>query len=71
MDEDDVVGLLLNRIEKSGSQKAWADMHGVSAPYVSAVITGRAPPAGKILRALGVERVTMYRVKQRKGAPHA
>jgi hypothetical protein len=49
---------------KEGSQKDWAKAHGMSAVYVSDVLAGRREPAGKLLEALGVERVISYRRAQ-------
>jgi predicted transcriptional regulator len=49
--------------EKAGSQKAWAQSVGLSAPYVSDVIAGRREPGESILNALGLQRIVIYRKK--------
>lgn len=58
---DDVRGMLKKAV--GDSQKAWGARHGISSPYVSDAIAGRADPGEKILAALGLERVVTYRRK--------
>jgi len=47
----------------AGSQRAWAEQHGVSAAYVSDVINALRPPGQSVLDALGLVRVVRYRAK--------
>lgn len=61
MTADQVRGLM--KRAAGDSQKAWADRHKISASFVSDVLLGRREPAGKILDALGLERVVSYRKK--------
>lgn len=43
------------------TQAAWAKDHGISPGYVSDVIQGRREPGKAMLKALGWERVVIYR----------
>lgn len=60
MNADKVIALLRDECSRAGSQRAWAMKHGISAPYVADVLRGRREPAGKVLDALGLERVVTY-----------
>jgi len=44
-----------------GSQQRFAKENGFSPAYLSDVLTGRREPGKKILEAVGVERVTLYK----------
>lgn len=46
--------------EAAGSQKAWAERHGLSSGTVGDVLHTRRDPGPKLLRALGLRRVTRY-----------
>ena len=59
---DQVRALLKSQI--NGSAKAWAEKHHIAASYVSDVVSARRDPSGKILAALGLERVITYRAAQ-------
>jgi hypothetical protein len=48
---------------EAGTQKAWADSHGISCSYVTDVLLGRRGPGKAILDALGCERAG-YRRKR-------
>ena len=49
----------------AGGQSAWAKEHGIGAPYVSEVLRGTRRPGPAFQKALGVERVELYReIKQ-------
>lgn len=61
MNETELLGLMQRRIRKSGSQAAWARENGLSVPYVNDVLNCRRGPGASILRALGVEKVVIYR----------
>lgn len=50
-------------IAAAGSQKAFAEAHKLSAPYVSDVLNGNREPGPRILEAVGLERFTSYRPK--------
>ena len=49
----------------NGNQKAWAEANGMSSAYVSDAIAGRTTVGPKILEALGLEMVTIYRRRTR------
>jgi DNA-binding transcriptional regulator YdaS (Cro superfamily) len=48
---------------EAGSQKAWAQKHGLSPAYITDVLLGRREPGEAIVSALGFERLTVYRPK--------
>ncbi len=68
MDRDQVLKLLAHACERAGSQTAWAKEAGMSAAYVCDVLQERRAPGDKVLAALGIERVTVYR-RKRTGRP--
>lgn len=49
------------RLAINGNASAWAKERGMSPAYVSDILRGSREPAGKVLDALGVERVVTYR----------
>jgi len=53
--------LLRAEADKAGGQRAYAEQVGVSPELVRLVLVGRREPAGRILDALGLERVVTYR----------
>jgi hypothetical protein len=59
--DDDVRSLLRQAVEAAGSQRQWATVAKVSPVYVSDVLAGRKAPGSKILAALKLERVVLYR----------
>lgn len=60
--EQRVLELLTEEIEQNHeSQAAFAQSCGVSRAFVSAVMTGKTKPTKRVLRAIGVEEVTIYR----------
>lgn len=59
--EQAVLDRLRSAIQTAGSQHAWARQHGISAAYVSDVLNGRRELGKKILEALRIERVVIYR----------
>jgi hypothetical protein len=62
MTPDQVLVLLRQACNAAGSQSAWAQQHGVSDAYVSAVLAGKKLPGPRILRGIGLrkERVVLY-----------
>jgi len=56
----DVRVLLKAECDKAGSQRAWAKAHGVSAAYVSDVLSDRRNPGRSILAPLGLIETTRY-----------
>ena len=51
-------------IRAAGSQRAAAAQLGVSFAYLNDVVRGRRAVSARLARALGLERVTVYRVKE-------
>jgi hypothetical protein len=60
LSEEEVRALLRAATQRAGSQKAWADEHGVSGAYVNDVLRGRRDPGDAILKALGLKRMVTY-----------
>jgi DNA-binding transcriptional regulator YdaS (Cro superfamily) len=56
-----VISLLSKECKAAGSQAAWAKLHNLHAPHVSDMLAGRRVLSAQLLRALGFERMTMYR----------
>lgn len=50
--------------EDAGGQRAFARKIGTSATYVNQTLNGVIPPGGRILAALGLERVVVVRRKK-------
>lgn len=61
--EQDVMERLRVAVAAAGSQKAYAERIGVSQTYLSDVLIGNRTPGQKILDALGLEALLMYREK--------
>lgn len=57
---EDVRNQLAEACYRAGSQLAWAKANGISQAYVNDTIKGRREPGMSILRALGLDRITMY-----------
>ena len=57
---DHVREMMRLAIDKEGTQKAWADRHGVSQAYVSDVLLGRRDPSDAIAKVFGLEVVRRY-----------
>jgi len=51
---------LRGQIAEAGSESAWAEIHGLSQAYVNYVMRGVAKPGPRILKALGLKKVTSY-----------
>lgn len=49
------------RIKRCESQIRAADSMDVSAQYLNDILSGKRDPGGKVLKAMGVERVVTYR----------
>jgi hypothetical protein len=57
----DAVRDLLRAFLEGKRHSYWAKQWGVSGPYLSMVLKGKKPPGPKILKALNLGRVTVYR----------
>jgi hypothetical protein len=57
---DDVLDILRAQVALSGSQEAFAQAAGVSQQYVGDVLRGKREPGQKILRAIGLRKVSGY-----------
>jgi hypothetical protein len=57
---DDVLRILRGACASAGSQRAWAEKHGLSAAYVSDVLKGRRNPGPAICKPLRLLEVTIY-----------
>lgn len=61
MNANDVRDALRRACDKAGGQNAWADANEIARGYISDVLNEKQEPAGKLLDALGIERVVSYR----------
>lgn len=68
LDAEAVRSMLAAAIGAAGSQKAFAQQHGLSGAYLSEVVRGTRDPGPAVLGALGMEKVIGYR---RRSAPLA
>ena len=57
LNEDDVVCLLRDAVEREGSQVAFSKRHGVDRVLVNGILNGKRPVSGPIAKALGLRRV--------------
>ncbi len=62
--EDDVIDRLRAAVQAAGSQKAYAELHGISEQYVSNALLRRCAPGPRMLEAIGVERRVYYEEKR-------
>lgn len=58
---EDFLNLLRARITSADNQSELAAELGISRQYVWEMAAGKRPPGPRLLRALGYEKVTMYR----------
>jgi hypothetical protein len=65
---EDAMGLLRAAIEVAGSQQEWAKNNGVDRATLNATLNGRRNLQPKVLQALGLEQVTVYR-RLEEGSP--
>lgn len=61
--EHDVMERLRGAVVKAGGQRQFAKAHGFTPGYIHDVLHGKRALADRILAAIGVERVVMYRGK--------
>lgn len=61
LNEQDMMERLRAVIQTAGSQKAFAVTHKLSQQYISDVLSGRRGVGPRILRAIGLEQVVLYR----------
>lgn len=61
MDADDVRERLAAACDAAGSLRRWAETHGFSAAFVSAVLNGRCHPSDRLCTELGLERYVAFR----------
>jgi hypothetical protein len=58
---EDVIKLLHSEIAAAGSQSKWARQKRVNRPIVNSILSGRRRLQPKVLSALGLEEITVYR----------
>jgi hypothetical protein len=70
MNKDELISYIQSVIDLryAGLQAAFAQDNALSAAYVNDVLRGRREPGRKILDAVGVERITVYKLKREDGA---
>lgn len=60
MTVDDVRDALRDACDRAGSQRAWAQLHGIQPSYVGDVLSRGRPPGPAILRSLGIVMTVTY-----------
>lgn len=60
MSESEVLDIIRQHIDRVGSQKAFAELCGVSAPFLSDVLRGYRRPGEKILSYIGIKKTEDY-----------
>ncbi len=60
MNTDTLIDDLNQRISLYGTQKATAEVLGVSAQYLGDVLTNKRAPGKKLLKAMGYKRIITY-----------
>lgn len=60
LDKEYVIAMLRDAIEAAGSERKFAQMHGLSNTTVNYVVRGKIEPYDGVLKALGLRRVTSY-----------
>jgi transcriptional regulator with XRE-family HTH domain len=60
MTRDELMKLIQQRVEQTGTQAALARELGITAVYLGDVLSGKREPGPKILDALGIRRVITY-----------
>lgn len=61
--EQDVREAIVLECFRAGSQKLWAEKHGLSQAVLSGVLCGHRPISGKLAALVGYERVAAFRKK--------
>lgn len=61
-----VRAMLRHRVKIAGLQRVWAAEHGVTAQHISDMLSGREVAGPKMQKALGLERVVMWRITKPK-----
>jgi transcriptional regulator with XRE-family HTH domain len=62
VDQEKILKLIRDKIDKTGSQAALAKEIAVTPSYICNVMTGIRPPSKKMLGAVGYEKVETYKV---------
>jgi hypothetical protein len=58
---EDVMNLLRNEIAAAGNQTEWARKKRLNRTTLNAILRGRRKLQPKLLKALGLEKITVYR----------
>ncbi len=66
LDIEDVCRILRCSIKAAGNQTAWAKQFGLERSNVSQTLNGKRPPSKRLLKILGLQRVTAYRMIKRR-----
>jgi hypothetical protein len=61
MSTDDVLARLRSACQAAGSQRQWALANDIEPVRVSLILSRREQPSQRVLEALGLQRVTVYR----------
>lgn len=61
---DDLIARVHTAIQEAGSQKNLAQQWGISPGYITDLLHGLREPGPKILRAMDIERIVLYRLRE-------
>jgi hypothetical protein len=65
LDENDVLRLLNEVVDRAGGQSAWARRSGVDRPLLNQVLRGKRPLPPTIIQALKLKKVVAYERRER------
>jgi transcriptional regulator with XRE-family HTH domain len=63
-DNEELIDYVEQSISIYGTKKEFARVHGISAQYLGDFLQGRRSPGQKLLNAIGMEKVVLYRTKE-------
>ncbi len=66
LDIEEVRRILRRTIKAAGNQTAWAKQFSLERSNVSQTLNGKRPPSKRLLKVLGLRRVTAYRMTKRR-----
>ena len=60
LNENDVLRLLREEVDRAGGQSAWARRSGIDRVYLNRVLNGKRPLPPRIVKALNLKRAFAY-----------
>lgn len=62
--EEDVLRMLREAVKRAGNQSAWARATGANRTSLNFILSGKKPPAKRVLKALKLRKVAAYEREQ-------